>query len=215
MKQTYIFVLLGVLTFLVGCQSAPPYDYTLLQERKPRSILVLPPTNDSVEVTAPYTYLSTITMPLAEKGYYVFPVAVIDTFMKENGLPTPAEMNSVPLEKLHEQIGPDAVLYVNIEDWGQKYQIISSNTVVKAKMKLVDARTGEMLWDAQAHAVQQSDDGGAGIAGALIGALVTQIAGSISDKTPVVSAAANNFSINHQSQGLLYGPYVQPEIKKK
>jgi hypothetical protein len=40
-----------------------------------------------------YIYLSTLTKPLAEKGYYVLPVAVIDQFLKENGLPTPAEMN--------------------------------------------------------------------------------------------------------------------------
>jgi hypothetical protein len=37
---------------------------------------------------------------LAEKGYYVLPVAVIDQFLKENGLPTPAEMNGIPLEKI-------------------------------------------------------------------------------------------------------------------
>jgi hypothetical protein len=45
-------------------------------------------------------YLSTLTKPLAEKGYYVLPVAVIDQFLKENGLPTPAEMNGIPLEKI-------------------------------------------------------------------------------------------------------------------
>jgi hypothetical protein len=34
---------------------------------------------------------------LAEKGYYVLPVAVIDQFLKENGLPTPARQLENPI----------------------------------------------------------------------------------------------------------------------
>lgn len=207
--KSVLVIFLASIVFLAGCQTMEPYDYSLLMEHKPRSVLVLPPTNDSVDIAAPYTYLSTITKPLAEKGYYVFPVAVIDAFMKENGLPTPAEMNAVPLEKLHEQIGPDAVLYTNIEEWGQKYRVLSSDTVVNASMKLVDTRTGLTLWDAQAYAIQSSDDGGGGLAGALIGAIVTQIAGSIADRTPAVATMANNAAINNSVQGLLNGPYVE------
>ncbi len=70
---------------LAGCvASKTPYDYSALENSRPRSILVIPPLNNSVEVNAPYVFLSTITAPLAEKGYYVFPVAVIDRFLKEN-----------------------------------------------------------------------------------------------------------------------------------
>jgi hypothetical protein len=57
--------------------------------------------------------------PLAEKGYSVFSVAVIGIFLKGNALPTPAEMNRIPLNKIAEHIGADAVLYVAIEDWSR------------------------------------------------------------------------------------------------
>ena len=84
--------------FLVGCATTPSsYNYDALLAAKPRSILVIPPKNSSLEVNAPYVFLSTISKPLGEKGYYVFPVAVIETFLKENGLPTPEEMNLVPM----------------------------------------------------------------------------------------------------------------------
>ena len=90
-----VFVML-----LTGCQATHiRYDYSALENSRPRSILVIPPVNNSVEVNAPYIFLSTISRPLAEKGYYVFPVAVIDRFLKENGLPTPIEMNGIPLDK--------------------------------------------------------------------------------------------------------------------
>ena len=197
---------------LTACQSVP-YDYTELMRSAPRSIVVIPPINNSIEVDAPYVFLSTISRPLAEKGYYVYPVAIIDTFLKENGLPTPEEMNSIPLDKIRQHIGADAVLYVTIEEWGQKYQVIASTTVVRATMRLVDTRTGTQLWNASAHA-EQGSDSGQGLAAALISALVEQIAGSLSDRTPGVARTANNAAINHPDTGLLNGPYIPVSGKR-
>ena len=173
----------------------------------PRSILVVPPTNDSVEVDAPYVYLSTITQPLAEAGYYVFPVAIVDNFMKENGLPTPAEMNAVPLSKLGETFGADAVLYIHIEDWGQKYQVLASTTVVKARAKLVDVKTGMTLWEGTAQAAEGSGDGGGGLVGMAVAAIIDQVVDSLTDRTHKISVTANNRMILNTRNGLLSGPY--------
>jgi len=192
---------------MTGCVTKEPYDYTNLRASKPRSILVLPPINNTVEVGAPYTFIATISKPLAEKGYYVFPVAVIDTFLKKNGLPTPVEMNAIPLDKLQQHTGADAVLYVTINDWGQKYQVLASNLVVDSSAKLLDAKTGTVLWDTRFYFVQSSDDGGGGLAGALIGALITQIVGTLADKSPQASSTANTLAINDPKRGLLTGPY--------
>jgi hypothetical protein len=202
------FVLLAF--SLVACQVAP-YDYSALEASQPRSILVIPPLNESVDVNAPYTFISTVSKPIAEKGYYVFPVAVIDQFLKANGLPSPGEMNGVPLQKLREIIGADAVLYTTINQWGQKFQLLNSATIVDSNLKLIDARSGELLWTARAFAQQSSGDGGGGLAGAIIGAIVEQIAGSIVDRTPALSSAANAVAINAPNQGLLPGPYLPEE----
>ncbi len=178
--------------------------------------MVLPPTNDTVEVDAPYTFLSTISAPLAEKGYYVFPVAVIDALMKENGLPTPAEMNAVPLDKLREIIGADAVLYVNLKEWGQKFELISSRAVVHFSLRLVDTRSGALLWKSSGYAQEASDDGGMGLVGAIVGAVVTQVMSSAIDKTPALSRMANHTAIHHNARGLLNGPYrVEAEPSKQ
>lgn len=209
-------LLLAIALVAAGCQTQrTPYDYSALRKSQPRSIVVIPPANNSIEVNAPYTFLSTISRPLAEKGYYVFPVAVIDTFLKENGLPTTDEMNAVPLDKIRQNIGADAVLYVTIEDWGQKYEVLHSRAVVQAKLRLVDARTGEQLWDAMAQAQQQSDDGGQGLIGALINAVVEQIVSSSVDRTPGLSSLANTIAINNPHSGLLNGPYVPEEAPPK
>lgn len=193
---------------LSGCITNEPYDYTELRASKPRSIVVIPPANNSIEVNAPYIYLSTISRPLAEKGYYVFPVSVIDHLMKENGLPTPAEMNSVPLDKIDKIIGADAALYISIEEWGQKYQITSSVTVVTVQLKLIDVKTGKTLWETSGSAQQGSGDGGGGLLGALVGALVTQVMASSVDNTPNLARNINNNAIYNETNGLLAGPYA-------
>ena len=206
-KTIYLIPLLILLSS--GCATQQPYDYTSLLESKPRSIVVIPPINNSLEPEAPYVYLSTITRPLAEKGYYVFPVSMVDHFMKANGLPTPDEMNAVALDKIDENIGADAVLYATIDKWGQNYQITASVAEVDVKLKLVDVKTGAVLWNTHAYARQSSGDGGGGLAGALLGALITQVLSDSIDHTPQLSRVANNNAINNAVSGLLNGPYVE------
>jgi len=213
MNKIILKVTLIALFILTGCASVEPYNYSALKQEAPRSILVLPPMNSSVEVNAPYSYLSTISQPLAEKGYYVFPVSVVDTFLKENGLPTPAEMNGIALDKIDEVIGADAVLYVDIQDWGQKFQVLSSVTVVQGHIKLVSVKTGALLWDSVISAqYNPNNNSGGGLVGALVGAVVSQIAGEISDNSPQVARLANAAALNSPKRGLLTGPY---KVEKK
>lgn len=203
----------GLLLLASGCAAVKSYDYTELRKSSPRSIVVIPPMNNTVEVDATYIFLSTISQPLAEKGYYVFPVSVIDQFLKENGMPTPEDMNTVPLDKIREHIGADAALYVSIEDWGQKYQVLSSVAVVSSKLRLVDTRTGQLLWEATAHAEYSPNNSGGGLAGALVGAIVGQVVGSMVDQTLMLSTRANTIAVNQRERGLLQGPY--PTLSSK
>jgi hypothetical protein len=162
-------------------------------------------------VNASYVWLSTITHPIAERGYYVFPVAVVDAFMKDNGMPGPDEMHAVSLEKLREVFGADAVLYVVIEDWGQKYVVLSSNTVVRARARLVDTATGIEIWQGRADFTESSGGGGGG--GGLeslivmaISAAIEQIVDTTADATHNVSRRANFLMVYHEQKGFLPGP---------
>ena len=155
---------------------------------------------------APYTYLSTVSRPLAEAGYYVFPVVVVDQLFKENGLPTPYEMHEVSLDKIDEVLGADAVLYIHISEFGQKYAVLSSNTTVKAQATLVDVRTGQELWVGSAHAVEQSGDGGGGLLGMVIASAVEQVLDSMTDRVVDVARVANRQMFSHRTRGVLLGP---------
>jgi len=197
---------------LAGCAAPKPYDYTNYRLHPPRSILVLPPLNESVAVQGTYSYLSTVTFPLAELGYYVFPVAVVDQFLKENGMPTAGEMHQVPLNKVAEIIGADAVLYVTLQQYGSKYQVINSATIVQAKARLVDTKTGLLLWEGVGMA-QQNSGGSGNIFADLITAAITQAINSGTDAAHDTCRPANRSLFCTKNYGLLYGPY-SPEFGK-
>lgn len=197
--------LLAALGLGTGCATPEMYDYSAYLEHTPRSILVLPPMNESVEVQATDVYLSTITRPLAERGYYVFPVALVERLMQENGLPTPFEMHQVSLQKIHEVFGADAVLYLTIEDWGTSYQVVQSVSTVALRGKLVDVETGLVLWEGRAK-LQQSSGGGGGPLALVVNALASQVASAIDDPSEELSREATYEMVARPEHGLLLGP---------
>ena len=196
-----------------GCVNVPPYDYTNYRAHPPRSILVLPPLNESTSVQGTYSYLSTVTRPLAELGYYVFPVAVMDQFLKENGMPTAGEMHQVPLNKVLEILGADAVLYITVEQYGSKYSVVNSATIVRLRARLVDTRTGTLLWEGRGQA-EESSGGSGSILGDLLSAALTQAINSGTDAAHGVCHEANYSLFQRKDHGLLYGPY-SPEFGKE
>lgn len=197
-------LIVACLQLITGCISPP--DYSVFRDHPPRSILVLPPLNNSVAIDATYSWLTTATAPLAETGYYVFPVAMVDAFMKDNGLPSAGEMHEVSVAKIGEVFGADSVLYVTIEDWGQKYIVISSDTVVKVKATLVDVATASQLWEWKVN-YRESSGGTGNLIADLVIAVVEQIADTITDQTHGVGRRANFRLFFNEKTGLPYGPY--------
>lgn len=199
MKMLRSIPILAALSLLSGCVTVPPKDYTAYRASKPRSILVLPPVNESTEIGATYSVLTTTTMPIAELGYYVMPIGIVDRFMKENGLTVPGEMHQAPLEKLREVFECDAVLYLTINEFGSKYQVLSSNVIVRLSGTLVDARTGQTIWEGTTTAMSQGQSG-------LIEALVTQIINKMFDAAHNTAAMASVQLVMTPGQGMLKGP---------
>ena len=116
-------------------------------------------------------------------------------------------MHQASLKKIGEVLGADAVLFVTVEEYGTKFQILNSATIVQARAKLVDTRTGILLWEGKRRMQQNSNSGGGGALGALIAAIVTQAIASSTDAAHNVSRTANVMLFSTKDSGLLYGPY--------
>lgn len=148
-------------------------------------------------------------MPLAESGYYVFPVAVVEETFKQNGVTNPDDMSAVPLAKVREIFDADAVLYITVTDYGTSYQVVNSDTRVTATARLVDLRTGKQLWSggATASSNEGQNNNGGGLLGILITAAVTQIANTVTDRAHDIAGVTSNRMLSAgASGGLLYGP---------
>lgn len=196
---------------LQGCATTPavPTDYSSFQRSDPRSILVLPPLNETVDVKGEAAVFSQISYPLAESGYYVFPVGLVYEVFRENGVHDAAEAHNVPAQKLIDIFGADTALYLTIKEYGTSYKIVSGDAAVTIAGKLVDLKTGDVIWNgtARASSAEQNSNNSGGLAGLLIKALVNQIVNSLTDRSYSIAGIASRRLLTAQApHGLLFGP---------
>jgi hypothetical protein len=201
---------LSTVALLAACaQPVKHADYTAFKSSRPRSILVLPPTNETADVGATNSVLSEMTMPLAEAGYYVMPVAVMDETFKQNGLTAAADIQATSPAKLREIFGADAALYSKVTQYGTVYRVLDSATIVTASAKLVDLKTGDVLWQGRASASSNegNNSSGGGLIGMLVMAAIKQVANSLTDRSNDI-AGVTSYRLLHAGppNGLLYGP---------
>ena len=210
--------LLGALVFLGGCATPPaPYDYTAFQKAKPATLLVLPPLNESPEVKATPGVWAHSTRPLAEAGYYVLPVALVDETFKQNGIQTAAQAHEISPNKLREVFGADAAVYIKVTRYGTSFKVLSSETRVDVEARIVDLRSGDLLWSGRAFATsaEQNQQTPGGLVGLLVAAAVNQIIGTATDASFKFAGLAQARLLSApRSNGVLPGPrsplYGQP-----
>ena len=200
----------AALLAMTGCATQKtPFDYTAYKQSRPSSILVLPPVNNSPEVQVTHSMLSYATVPLAEAGYYVLPVTLVAEAFKENGMTQPNDMHATSADKLRQIFGADAALYITINKYGTSYLVVSSASVVSAEAKLVDLKTGKLLWNGAAFASSEEgqNQSQGGLAALLITAIVKQVMATTLDQSHRVAGVATARLLSGgMPNGVLYGP---------
>jgi hypothetical protein len=181
MKYSLIFMGAMIAFFLTGCgPSFSNINHAQLHPEvyaaKPLSILVLPAKNTTTAAAATDYFRSSITQPLAERGYYVFPVHLVDAFLKSENMIDPETVRQIPVSKLKEVFGADAVLYVDINAWDTGYNVFVSHVDVGLTFSLISTATEEEIWQKNAYAYSfQGLDGNNGLIGLIISAIATAI----------------------------------------
>ncbi|TKS62321.1 MAG: hypothetical protein EWM73_02584 [Nitrospira sp.] len=195
---------------LSACVTQPEKpDYANFFDHQPHSILVVPPANKTTAVDAPAIFLTTVSAAFAERGYYVFPVFLVQDILNDLGATDEGAIAAIPPQKFKEIFGADSILYVTITDWTTSYIVIASNITVGAEYRLVDAGTGAVLWTGMQKLVQNSGDGGGGLIGALVNAAIT--AATVPYRP--IAIQTNNMAASQSGHGLPAGPY-HPEFQK-
>lgn len=211
LKSTRIALGVAVvgLVLLGGCATkAPPYDYSAFMRAKPTTLLVLPPLNESPEINATSAVWAHATRPLAEAGYYVLPITLVDETLRQNGVTVANDAHNIAAPKLRDFFGADAAVYLKVKKYGTSYAVILSETRVEVEARIVDLRSGDLLWQGSAVATsaeQQQAQGG--LAGLLVAAIIHQIVGTATDAAYNYAGIANaRMLAAPRYNGVLPGP---------
>lgn len=205
--------ILGV-SLLAGCAvQAPKVDLSAFQQANPSSLLVVPVVNESVDVDAPNYFLSTISVPLAEKGYYVFPVNTVKTVLEGEGLYDADLVHSADPVQLGNMFGADAILYVTINKWDAQYIVLSTTVTVSFTYRIVSGKTGEELWTANKtmqYTPQQNNSSGNPLADLVVMAVSAAITRAAPNYLPLTQQA--NYQVLYLDPTKLpNGPYLKPK----
>lgn len=202
-------VLLGTLAVLTGCATHPvaKKDYAEFRKASPRSVLIVPVINRSVDVDAPDYFLSTIARPIAERGYYVFPINLVKRVMEDDGLADADMVHNGDTARLASLFGADSVLYISIERWDSKYAVLATVTTVELAYTLKSGSSGQELWK---HKEKIAYDPGAqqtqgGLAGLIAKAVVAAMEKAKPNYMPL-ARQANGLAVYRAGQGLPAGP---------
>lgn len=204
----FIVCSIFALTIISGCSTTQSdMDYTNFLASNPKSILIMMPSSMANDMKAAPAILATTVIPLANKGYYVLPVTLVNDTFRYNGVTEPAEMRNIKAAKLKEIYGADAVLDLNVEEYGSTYVIIDSTFVVTVSATLYDLNNGKILWAAKQR-IDNADKNSSGPIEALLGALVKHVINNVADVgyDLATSNGINLYSDFHPSP-ILYGPY--------
>jgi len=195
---------------LSACATGPaPKSYAAMRAENPRSVLVVPALNTTVDVDAADYFVSTISRPIAERGYYVFPAHMVKRLLDDEGLSDAGLVHQADASRFAPLFGCDTVMFVEIMRWDSQYIVISTSTNVEFKYTLKSCDTGATLWsDTQAMTyTPQTSNSGNPLADLIVMAVKAAMEKAKPNYIPLTQQA-NLLATHTVGQGLPAGPYA-------
>lgn len=199
-----------------ACVSGPtPKNYATFRSESPRSVLVVPALNTTVNVDAADYFVSTISMPIAERGYYVFPAHMVKRLLEDQGLSDAGLVHQADASRFEPLFGCDSVMFVEIKKWESQYIVISTSTNVEFEYTLKSCRTGQTLWsDTQAMSYSpQASNSGNPLADLIAQAIVSALEKAKPNYIPLTQQA-NLLATHTVGRGLPAGPYLPEQHRQ-
>jgi hypothetical protein len=167
--------------------------------------------NESSDAEAKGYYMTTVEMPFALMGYYVFPVEMVSDIMKQEGVYDTELLYNMPLDKFYEYFGADAVLFTKIKAWKVSYAVIASTLTISIESTIVSTKTSQELWKYTGTVVVDLSGGGGssgGIGGLIAKAIATAINTAAADYVHYARIANNRIIVTVPA-----GPYSPMYMK--
>lgn len=197
--KKYILILVGAI-MLCSCstqQFTRASLYPKMYDEKPKTILVMPPINNTNHAEAKDYFYSSLCMPLTEKGYYVVsPFLASDLLKQESAYDSELFING-SLAPFRNVFGADAVLFTTINKWEKQSGL--SYIKVGIEYVLKSTKTNEVLFNRSGELEVSFSSGGNG----LLGMALDMITTAATDK--IVAARRCNWYVLSDLPEGLYG----------
>lgn len=188
-------------------------SHTAFYQTPPRSVVVAPVVNRSLDVDASNYVLATLTVPIAELGYYVFPVNTTKVVLEQEGLYEPEMVRKMEPAKLASLFGADAILYVTINRWDARYVLLSTTVTVDFDYELI-GNDGSRLWKAKKtmhYSPQNQNQGGSPLAGLIAAAISAAVTRAAPNYIPLTQQANEQVFVTDAATKWPPGPYAKKQ----
>jgi hypothetical protein len=146
-----------------------------MQQEKPVAILTVVEAEPGVPEHATEYFFTSLPTLIANSGYYALPPSFSTQLLRDSGYKETGSVRQAQEGTVHTLTGADAVLYVNVREWGATTSVFGLGTVrVAASYQLVSTKTGAVLWHAdQYHEVDTTVEEGGWVASMILTELET------------------------------------------
>ena len=147
--------ILFFIPFISACAAVKPM-FLAPGFAPPEKIAVLPMSNQSNDLRGPELVRKEFVRHLQDKGYLVVPCEAVDeTLRTEFGITDGGQLNSTTPQNLEKKLKVDALIYSDLVDFKFVNVGFYQNKYVEADFKMVDAKTGQLLWEDQRQATRK------------------------------------------------------------
>ena len=141
------------------------------------------------------SFYNTLTMPLAESGYYAFPASISMFFWKEQSAYDSELLIDQPMGVLNEMLGADAVLFTVIHSW--RKMVLTNSVEVEIEYLLKGTLSDEILYEHKALVTVKA----AGESGNALASLARNVIKTALTKEVKVAETCNKYVFEDMPRG--------------
>lgn len=207
MRKIYLMLVACVSIALTGCVTQPK-DF-VVDDPEIRSILIVPVVNETHEVLAGNMMLSTMSWPIAERGYYSFPVNTVRFVLEQEGLYEPEKVHELAPTKLAKMFDADAILYAKVTFWDATYMVFATQTRVTVDFYLYTRDGEKLLEKTYTQVYSPNSNANSGLIGLIADAMVAALQRAMPNYVPLANQINARMLMNFAP-----GPYLPKENTK-
>ena len=145
MKKSMI-IMAAVLSALLfaSCGTTKNAAFPKMYETDPVVMLIMPPINNSTAADAKDYFYTTMSVPVAEAGYYVLPPAMtMATLQRESAYDSERFIDG-DLKKFGQIFGADVAIFTIIKSWDKS--LVGSSVTIEIEYIFKSVKTNEIVY---------------------------------------------------------------------